>query len=136
MYIIIHTSIYRLFSLSLSLYIVNNLVELKIDAPKLCNFLYAGVYLKYYSSNALALSQAIYNMTMNAPSFELSKQNLYVMFYSAKVYLVFIYLFISFDYLNLVPVLVIFSISPLISFSFSFFEGCDYSNKDMKSMNL
>ena len=62
---------------SLELTDCQHLVELKIDAPKLRKFLYAGVYLKYFSSNALALSQALYNMTTNAPSFELSKQNLY-----------------------------------------------------------
>ena len=128
---------------SLELTDCQHLVELKIDAPKLCKFLYAGVYLKYFSSNALTHSQALLQYDNECsfiwivetkslceswsakkikflPNLTNSKF-LQMMFYSAKGYLVFIYLFISFDYLNLFLVLVIFSISPLTSFGVFYF---------------
>lgn len=53
---------------SLDLDRCSKLTEVEIDAPKLSTFIYYGTYRASISSNALALSQAIYNLRcLNVP---------------------------------------------------------------------
>ena len=91
----------------LMLHDCKNLVEVKIDTPKLYRFSYGGGYIKSFSTNALDLNDAIYNLVrdiaFSAPSDVekiefLSKlsnsKSLELKIDSTKVFLVFIYLFL------------------------------------------
>ena len=100
---------------SLDLFVCSNLVELNIDAPKLCRFQYLGVYIKCFSSNALALREALYTMIISDDPTDIKKIAFLSKLSNSKLLeleidfaKVFLVLFLSFDYLDFIFFLFLF----------------------------